>query len=176
MAAVQILARAGHPRTLELLSMATRDSDTEVGGAAVTILGGLRDLGAAELLVQVMKEGTYSRSRVASQLDRFPLPLRALIEPLVREDDPKLRFWGATLLARYAGEPDLHPVLLDLAGDPDADVRAATVETLGKTGGRGAQAAAAVLLDDPAWWVRAHAARALGDLRGSPSRQTSQSC
>jgi len=42
-AAVQILARAGHPRTLELLSMATRDSDTEVGvqrsrssGACVT--------------------------------------------------------------------------------------------------------------------------------------------
>jgi len=50
-----------------------------------------------------MKEGTYSRSRVASQLDRFPLPLRALIEPLVREDDPKLRCPDITLAKTLLG-------------------------------------------------------------------------
>jgi hypothetical protein len=48
--------------------------------------------------------------------------------------------------------------------DDDPSVRKAAVESLGVVGGPGAAATALRLLEDPVFYVRAHAARALGDL------------
>jgi HEAT repeat protein len=88
-----------------------------------------------------------------------------LLLPLLRDPDPVVRFWGATLIGPYEalGEADL----IDLTRDDDANVRAAAVEALGGRSGEEAASAALALLDDPAWFVRVHAARSAGQLAGA---------
>ena len=169
-AALARLARAHHPAAPRLLRRALGDPDPEVATAAVRALGDLGDGWAVDVLVTALREGRGSRSRIAAELERLaPLPgprLRALL----RDWSPPVRFWGATLLARY---PDLaEPTLVALTWDPDANVRAAAVETLGTRGSDAAATAVVSLLDDPAWFVRVHAARAAGHLAGASAAPT----
>ena len=161
--ALHILFHADHPKILELLEEALASSDGEIVGAAVSLLGRISDLRAARLLVRALMEGRYPASRIATHLDRFPLPIADELLPLLRESKPALRFWGVTLLARYRNEREVG----ELASDPDERVRKAVAETLGTGGMGGTEASSrllAGLLDDESWIVRAHAARALGDL------------
>lgn len=162
--ALRILCAAGHPDAPRLLEDALLSGDPDVVGAAVTLLGDRPDPSAAALLVDALRGRLYPQSRVAARLDRFPVDVPDLILPLVRDADPAVRFWGATLLARYTSRPEVAPALARLAADEDASVRKAAVESLGAAGGPDAMAAAMRLLEDPVWFVRAHAARALGDL------------
>ena len=55
--------------------------------------------------------------------------------------------------------------LARLRRDRDPNVRKAAIESLGRIGGPLAAETARFLLGDGEWFVRAHAARALGDLR-----------
>jgi HEAT repeat protein len=162
--ALRILCSAGHADALGLLRTALVDADADVRGAAVTLLGGQERREAAELLVRALRERLHPASRVAARLDRFPLDVPDLIAPLVDDPDAALRFWGATLLARYGAHPGVAPALARGATDEDASVRKAAVESLGVVGGPEAETTAVRLLEDPVWFVRAHAARALGDL------------
>ena len=164
--ALRVLARAEHPEGLPLLDRALRDPDPDVLDAAVAILGEIGNEQAARTLVEALRAGAYSRSRIAAQLDRFRLPILDLVRPLLGDADPKVRFWGAALAARYRGAPGLDDDVSRLAADLDASVRAAAVETLGAIGGPAALPACVRLLADPEWFVSAHAARAVGELRG----------
>jgi HEAT repeat protein len=166
-AALSRLAKARHPATRRVLRRAVADPDRQVAAAAVRALGDLGDEWAIELLLEALHDGHVSRSRVASQLERLaPVPGAQLL-PLLRDADPGVRFWGATLLAPY---PELGQAgLVTLARDADPNVRAAAVETLGGRGGEVAAEAALELLDDPEWFVRVHAARAAGQAAGSRS-------
>ena len=159
-AALRILARARAEEALPLLELALSDPDEDVVGAAVIALGGLRDEAAAGLLVEALRR--QGGSRVAAQLDGFPLEVGHLLVPLLRDWEPSARYWAAKLLARYPDLPGLPLELAALSGDQDAGVRAAVVETLGKLGGPAAISVAVDLLADPVPFVRAHAARALG--------------
>jgi HEAT repeat protein len=163
-AALRILHHAGYPNLLALLEQALAQDDREVLGTAVTLLGQIPDVRAAGLLVDALERGRYPASHVASRLDHFPLPLPDLLRPLLRSPQPIVRFWGATLLSRYPESAGLDAELEALAGDADPRVRKAAVKTLGRVGGGRAPSAALRLLDDPVWYVRAHAARALADL------------
>ena len=165
--ALRILCTAGHPDAPGLLKTALLEGDPDVAGAAVSLLGTQTSRAAAELLVRALRERLYSHSRVAAQLDRFALDVPDLIMPLVRDADPSIRFWCATLLARYGGSPGVAAGLAALGTDADPSVRKAAVESLGVVGGPGAATTALRLLEDPVWYVRAHAARALGDLERS---------
>jgi hypothetical protein len=163
-AALRVLALAGHPEALALLERALLEGDPDLAWAAVSLLGAHGSRPAAELLVRALRERRHPPSRVAARLDRFPLDVSEILLPLLGEADPALRFWGATLLARYGSRPEVAPALAALATDEDPSVRKAAVESLGVVGGAEAEATALRLLEDPVWFVRAHAARALGDL------------
>jgi len=164
------LARAHHPAAPRLLRPALADPDPAVARAAVRALGDLGDDWAVDVLLAALREGRGPRSRIAAELERLaPLPGPRL-PALLRDWNPAVRFWGATLLARY---PELaEPSLVALTWDADANVRAAAVETLGARGGAAAGTAALSLLDDPAWFVRVHAARAAGHLLGAEAAPT----
>lgn len=169
-AALSRLARAHHPATRRLLRRAIDDADPSVAAAAARSLGDLGDEWAIELLLDALRKGHISRSRVASQLERLaPLP-GALLLQLVYDPEPAVRFWGATLLEPY---PDVGQAsLVALTRDSDANVRAAAVETLGDRGGEGAATATLALLDDSEWFVRVHAARAVGQVLGAAGAST----
>jgi HEAT repeat protein len=108
----------------------------------------------------------YPESRIASQLDAVELSSPAPFLDLLDDLDSRLRFWGATLLARFAADRDIALALVARTGDPDPQVRAAAIESLAGAGNGPATAAALGLLDDPVWFVRAHAARTLGAIGG----------
>jgi HEAT repeat protein len=164
-AALSRLASAHHPSAARLLRRALGDPDPSIAAAASRSLGVLGDEPAVDLLLDALRAGRVSRSRVASEIEQlFPLPGARLL-PLLRDEDPAVRFWGATLLAPY-GELG-QTTLLALARDPDPDVRAAVAETLGIRGGDGAGVAVLDLLEDSAWYVRVHAARSAGHLLGA---------
>jgi HEAT repeat protein len=158
--ALRILARSGAATALPLLHTALSDPDDDVVNAAVVTLGGIREQSAAALLVDALRRG--GGSRVATQLDQFPLEIPHLLVPLLRDWDARARYWAVKLLSRYPDVPGLPLQIATLGGDEDPGVRAAVAETLGTIGGPAAVAIAVPLLDDPVPFVRAHAARALG--------------
>ena len=131
----------------------------------VRALADVGDDWAVDMLIGVLCEGRVPRSRVASQLEQLaPLPGARLL-PLLRDSDPAVRFWGATLLAPYPGLADGRLVMM--AHDRDPNVRAAAVETLGVRDTDSARAAILASIDDPVWYVRVHAARSAGRLLGA---------
>ena len=165
--ALSRLTRAGHPAARRLLRRALDDPDPERAAAAARSLGDVGDEWAIDHLLDALRAGHVQRSRVAAQLERLaPLPGAQLL-PLLHDADPAVRFWGATLLAPY---PELGQAgLVEATCDDDPNVRAAAVETLGGRGGNGAAEAALALLEDPAWFVRVHAARSAGRVVGGPA-------
>jgi HEAT repeat protein len=141
------------------------DDDRDVVAAAVSLLGTLSDTDAAGLLVAALRQRLLAPSRIAARLDRFPIEIAEVVAPLMADPDPVVRFWGATLLARYGSRPGVPGALAHLGRDRDPSVRKAAIESLGRIGGPQAEHTARRLLADPVWFVRAHAARAIGDLR-----------
>jgi HEAT repeats len=163
--ALQRLERARHPAVPRLLRRVLHDSDPKIAAAAIRTLGDVGDDWAVDLLVDALRNGDGSRSRIASELERLaPAPGPKLVA-LLRSRDPVIRFWGATLLRLY---PDLgETTLIELTWDSDPNVRAATVETLGTRHGSGVETALSARLDDSEWFVRVHAARAVGHVVGA---------
>lgn len=163
--ALNRLARMEHPATPHVLYHALWGEDEKAAAAAVRSLGALGNPWAIELLVIALRGGRVPRSRVAAQLERlYPEPAFLLL-PLLRDHDPAVRFWGATLLGPYEslGESEL----VELTWDQDPNVRAAAVEALGNRKSEQAAKATVALLEDPAWFVRVHAARAAGHAAGA---------
>jgi HEAT repeat protein len=163
-AALSRLVRMHHPASLHLAHCALSDPDPELVGAAIRALGALGDRWAIELLVTTLRNGGAPRSRIAAQLERLAPTAGPQVLPLLRDREPEVRFWGATLIGPY---PDLGEAdLLGLTHDEDANVRAAAVEALGYRSGDAATDAVLALLEDPGWFVRVHAARSAGHLAG----------
>ena len=163
--ALQRLERAHHPAVPRLLRRVLHDPDPKIAAAAIRTLGDVGDDWAVDLLLDALRDGNGSRSRIASELERLaPAPGPKLL-PLLRNHDATVRFWGATLLRPY---PDLaDATLIELTWDSDANVRAAAVETLGTRHGSAVETALSARLDDSEWFVRVHAARAVGHVVGA---------
>ena len=158
------LARAHHPATQRLLQPALADRDQRIATAAIRSLGDLGDEWAIDILVSSLRSGSVPRSRVAAELERLvPVPGPRFV-PLLRDLNPAVRFWAATLLGPY---PELgRESLIALTWDPDPNVRAAAVETLGSRSGDAVGVALLARLGDPVWFVRVHATRAAGHVLG----------
>jgi HEAT repeat protein len=163
LAALRILSLAESKIAKPELARALRDDDPEVVGGAAAILGARSDRDSAAMLVAALREGRYSRSRIAAQLDAFPVGIGDLLLPLLDDPDARVRQWGATLLGRYP-DPELELELAALLADEDPQVRAAVLKSLARHNSRLAAPAAVAALADPVWFVRIHAARALGQL------------
>jgi HEAT repeat protein len=164
-AALQRLEQEHHPSVPRLIKPALDDPDPMIAAAAIRTLGDLGDEWAIDVLLEVLRRSPRQRSRAAAELERLvPAPGRKLL-PLLREWDPGLRFWGATLLRPY---PELgDATLIELTWDADPNVRAAAVETLGTRSGNAVGAALVSRIDDSEWFVRVHAARAAGHVVGA---------
>ena len=166
-AAMRVLAAGTQPaRLVELLRRTLLEHDPEIVGAALSVLGRLRDPGAASALIESLKQARYSPSRIATYIDQFPLPVADLLLPLLHHPDPNVRYWGATLVSRHAA-PEAGRDLAALTGDPSPFVRKAAIVSLAQVDAARAAPAAGALLADPVWYVRAHAARALADSSGA---------
>jgi HEAT repeat protein len=161
-AALRILARAGSDAALPLLAQALSETDDDVLNATLATLGDIPDERAAAVLVQALRDGTGPRSRIATQLDEFPLDVGPMLLPLLLDWDASVRYWAVKLLSRYPALASVQVELATLGGDADPSVRAAVAETLGAFGGPAAISIATDMLDDEVPYVRAHAARALG--------------
>ncbi len=161
-AALRLLAYQGYSGIVPLLGQAVSDHDSEVVGAAVAILGRIPDMKAAEILINAIKNRQYSPSRIATYVDQFPIPIAHLLRPLLHHPEAPVRYWGVMLLARHKTSPGLERDLSALTGDPAPLVRRAAVASLTRLNVAEGVKAATVLLVDPVWYVRAHAARAVG--------------
>jgi HEAT repeat protein len=168
--ALQRLERAHHPAVQRLIRPVLDDPDPRIATAAIRTLGDIGDDWAIDVLLDALRRGYGPRSRVAAELERLaPAPGQRLLT-LLRDWNPTVRFWGATLLRPY---PDLgEATLIELTWDPDPNVRAAAVETLGTRTGSAVGAALLARLDDGEWFVRVHAARAAGHVLGAEAAPT----
>jgi HEAT repeat protein len=168
--ALQRLERAHHPAVPRLIRSVLDDPDPKITAAAIRTLGDIGDEWAIDLLLDALRRGHGQRSRVAAELERLaPAPAEKLMS-LLRDWNPVVRFWGATLLRPY---PTLgEATLIQLTWDTDANVRAAAVETLGTRSGPEVGVAILARLDDSEWFVRVHAARAAGHVLGAEAAPT----
>src|SRR5262245_15313730 len=83
--ALQRLERARHPAVPRLLRRVLHDPDPTIAAAAVRTLGDVGDDWAIDLLLDALRDGNGSRSRIASELERLaPAPGRRLL-PLLRD-------------------------------------------------------------------------------------------
>jgi len=169
-AALARLERAHHPAVPRLIRSVLRDPDPRVVTAAIRTLGDIGDDWAIDLLISELRRGIGPRSRIAAELERLAPAPGPKLAPLLRDWNPAVRFWGATLLEPY---PELgESSLIALTWDPDPNVRAAAVETLGSRSGDAVGAATLACLDDSEWFVRVHAARAAGHVLGAAAAPT----
>jgi HEAT repeat protein len=130
----------------------------------MTLLGMSSDPRATGLLVDALIEQRHPASRVAVHLEHSPLRPVEAYRALLRSADPVVRFWGATLLSGCPEVDGVENELAELSSDTDPRVRKAAVQSLGRIGGDVAGEVALRLLRDAVPFVRAHAARALGEL------------
>jgi len=141
-----------------------------IAAAAIRTLGDIGDEWAIDLLLDALRRGRGQHSRIAAELERIAPAPGAKLLPLLRDWNPGVRFWGATLLRPY---PELgEATLIELTWDSDPNVRAAAVETLGTRSGTVVGAALTARLDDSEWFVRVHAARAAGHVVGAAAAPT----
>jgi HEAT repeat protein len=155
------LVQLRHPQAFELLRLAVLSRHPDLVEAAVSLLGRLGDRSAANVLIEILGTDACPASRVASELDHFALPIAEDLCALTRTTAPEVRFWAATLLVRYAGQPQVEESLARLVDDDDPTVRKAAVQALGAMKSSLVPAVATALLTDPIFFVRAHAIRAL---------------
>jgi HEAT repeat protein len=162
--ALQRLGRAHHPAVPRLIRFVLDDPDPRIAMVAIRTLGDVGDDWAIDILIDVLRGGRGSRSRVAAALEELaPVPGDRLVS-LLGDWNPEVRFWGAALLHAY---PELgERTLIELTWDQDPNVRAAAVETLGTRHGKDVGTALVARLDDSEWFVRVHAARAAGHVVG----------
>ena len=163
-ASLKILFNLGHPKAYDLLESAVQGPDSDVASSAFALLGSSSNPRAIGILIDALRAQRHPASRIAVHLEHSPLRPVEDYRKLLSDESPVVRFWGATLLAQYPEHGWLESELLSLADDPDARVRKAAIQTLGKVGDGAAAEAAVRLLRDPKPFVRAHAARALAEL------------
>jgi hypothetical protein len=169
-AALRQLERAHHPAVPGLVGPILADPDERIATAAIHTLGDVGDEWAVDILVDALKLGRGPRSRIAAELEELAPAPGPKLPPLLRDWNPAVRFWAATLLGRY---PELaESSLIALTWDSDPNVRAAAVETLGTRSGDAAGSALVAALEDPEWFVRVHAARAAGHVVGAAAAPT----
>ena len=115
------LAAAGsdhHPAVPRLIRTVLAGPRPMIAAAAIRTLGDIGDDWAIDLLLDALRRGE-GRARVSRRSSSGSLRHRARASPLLRDWNPDVRFWGATLLRPY---PDLgEATLVELTWDPDRE-------------------------------------------------------
>ena len=151
----------------EALADALADPDDDVRLAAASALAARADQLAAGLLVASLADRRDGRTRIAAELETFAVRIVGqLLHGLLDDERSDVRFWGLQLIGRSRAilSPDR---IEQLIADESADVRAALAEALPNVAAHPAGPLLR-LLEDDVWFVRVHAARALGEARVTP--------
>lgn len=163
--ALTIVVRSGSPRAVELVRAAVKDEDPALISGAVRLASDLPARDAAVLLLDVLVEGRHPRSRTATELEPISAHVRTELLELAEHPEAQLRFWAVTLLGRDADDAAIAPMMALRATDLDPSVRAAAAEALGHGDVDVATPILRRLLEDHVFYVRSHAARAIGQAR-----------
>jgi HEAT repeat protein len=167
--ALRLIAGASAPlRVAERRALvdALADDNEDVRLGALAAVSARGDEFAAELLVNALVEWRTGRARVATELERQPHEhVAPLLEEVLADRRPDARFWALQVLGRI-GSPLPWATVSELLSDPSPNVRAALAEGLPVLYGRPSIALRRLLADDE-WFVRMHAARALGEKKVS---------
>jgi hypothetical protein len=159
--ALTILVRAGFPDSLALIRAAIAENDPALTTVVLRLAAERQTEEADALLLEVLVTGAHPRARTATELEPRTARLRERLISLVSHDDPALRYWAITLLAREMADPPVALAVASRAGDENANVRASVAEALGSVDARVARPLLRRLLTDDAFFVRSHAARAV---------------
>jgi HEAT repeat protein len=169
--ALRLIAEASTPlRVAERRALvdALADDNEDVRLGALAAVSARGDALAAELLVNALVEWRTGRARVATELERQPLEhVAPLLEVLLADSRSDARFWALQVLGR-SGSSLSWTTISRLLHDPSPNVRAALAEGLPALYRR-PTIALRRLLADGEWFVRMHAARALGEKKVSPA-------
>ena len=158
-AAVRILVAAGVEQRYEFLDKMLRSATPVLGAASIRILARIDDRRSAGLLIAALRDGVYSRSRIAAAIDMMSVSRADLLAPLFDASQPEVRFWAAKLAGRLNARQWLARVRR-MAGDVDPLVRRAALEAIGVLGDESDQHLLLRSLTDRVPFVRAHGARA----------------
>ena len=164
--AVRILAAARAKERYDLVDQMLRSGTPVLAATAIRILARMDDHQSADLLVRALRDGVYSRSRIAAAIDTMSVARTDLLKPLFDASEPQVRFWAARLAGRI-NAPQCRVHVRRLATDVDPLVRRAAVETLGVFRNAADLPLLLQALKDPVTFVRIHAARACAHF-GSP--------
>ncbi len=165
--AAELLGRVGNAKAVPALIetiQATRSEDADVREISLRALARIGDPRAVEPLVAALKQAeNWLAPRIADILVRHG---DAVIEPMLRflqeTSRHPARAWAANILGELKAERAF-PVLVTTLKDLDDEVRAKSAGALGKLGDRRAVTYLLEhLLSDPAPFVRARIASALG--------------
>lgn len=162
--ALTILVRAESPSAVGLLRAAITESPT-LAASALRLASELGTRAADMLLLDVLIEGKHPRSRTATELEPRATSIRGELLELASHPEAGLRFWAVTLLSSGAGDSSTASAVAWRASDVDPTVRAAAAEALGKVESGLSRPILRRLLEDDAFFVRAHAARGVGEGR-----------
>jgi len=119
--------------------------------------------GADLLLLDVLVAGRHPRSRTATELEPRSARIRNELVQLSEHPEATLRFWAVTLLGRDPGDVLVASAVALRASDLDPSVRAAAAEALVQVDREVSAPILRRLLDDSVFYVRAHAARGIGE-------------
>ena len=145
------------------LAAALADSNEDVRLGALAAVSARGDELAAELLVAALVDWQTGRARVATELERQPAEhVGPLLEALLVDGRADVRFWALQAIGR-SGSSLSWTAASELLHDPSPNVRAALAEGLPMFYRRPTMALRRLLADDE-WFVRVHAARALGEV------------
>jgi HEAT repeat protein len=163
--ALRLIAEAPtHLRVAErnALVEALADDNEDVRLGALAAVSARGDELAATLLVDALVDWSTGRARVATELERQPLEyIVPLLEKLLDDSRPDVRFWALQVIGRSRSSLPW-TTISGLLQDPSPNVRAALAEGLPAVYRRPTIALRRLLADDE-WFVRMHAARALGE-------------
>ncbi|HWA56440.1 MAG TPA: HEAT repeat domain-containing protein [Gemmatimonadales bacterium] len=170
--AAELLGRVGNAKAVPVLletAQATRAEDADVREIALRALARIADPRAVGALVGALKQAeVWLAPRIADILVRHGEPVvDPMLSFLAEPTRHPSRAWAANILGELR-VPRAFPALLAALKDVDDEVRAKAAGALGKLGDR---RAVSYLLDhllaDPAPFVRARIAGALGQFPGN---------
>lgn len=148
------------------LADALADGNEDVRLGALAAVAARGDERAANLLVGALVAWRVGRARVAAELERQPEEhVTPLLYELLADPRPDVRFWALQVIGRRRS-PLAWTAITELLDDPSPNVRAALAEGLPVCYPRPTMALRRLLADDE-WYVRVHAARALGEVQAT---------
>lgn len=163
--AILSLGYAGDVSSLEIIKNGALDRNEDVAYYSLLALGLIKNVESGKILLELLKKKVFSPSKVISILESFPPAVADEAAKLMEDNDPVIRFWAGTLVARLGGERHSRK-LETLTQDFSTDVRAMACGCLGAIGKKESKDALLKCLKDDSWRVRMNAVKSLSKLAG----------